>query len=564
MTLGSVRSGLGFVLAGLLLASCSNSPSSSGDLANAGGTPPTVAGVPASVVLSSTGNSLGPSSSTIITATVMDDAGTPVANATVTFSIVTGTTLGTLSPTSSATNSSGIATTTFTTGATQGLVQIQGTVPVQSSTIQSGVVLLSISNIGSIQLVGAVPTVIGLQGSGQAQSSTVTIKVLDQLTNPVPDTTSVAFSISGPGGGETFFPAVTNTANGLASVIIRSGTKAGPVNLTVTATLGSTLISNTFTPVSIGGGIPDQGHLSLGAKPRNLGTGAPGIGYLDVTTTLECKMADMFGSTNILEGTSASFYTEAGAVEASDVTFGETQAHGGFVDTIISTGGIAAVILRTQNPPPDVVNLTAGRHPENGRVTVLCETGGQEHFEDNNSNGVFDSGDTFTAAQDDITEPFLDRNENGTWDPGEYFDDVNHNGIWDAGNGIWDANTKIWKSDLVVFSGPPVNIELAQETPTSGEICVSDLNGNAIMGGSTIQLFPPLSPPGALVTLPGIEGVITIPDMVFPQFNSIIGKYAGTCYPFTSNTPGITFYVAVTWIVPGFDSLIYTPPLTLQ
>lgn len=546
MTLGSIRSGIGFVLAGLLLASCSNSPSSNGTLANTSGTPQTVTGLPASVALSSTGNSLGPSSNTIITATVSDESGNPVANVTVTFSIMTGTGLGTLSPPSSVTNSNGVATTTFTAGTTPGLLQIQGTVPVQSATIQSGVLLVSISNIGSIQLVGAVPTIIGLKGSGQVQSSLVTFNIVDQFNNPVPDTTRVTFSIVGPGGGETFFPAVATTANGLVSLNVSSGTKAGLVTITVTATLGSTTISNTMAPLSIGGGIPDQGHLSLGAKPHNLGTGAPGIGYLDVTTSLECKMADIFGSYNILQGTSASFFTEAGAVDAANATAGPD--------------GVARVTLRTQNPPPDLVNSSAGRHPENGRVTIMCETGGEEHFEDNNSNGIFDTGDTFTAAIDDITEPFLDRNENVTRDLAEYFDDVNQNGAWNMGNGVWDAHTKIWASDLIVFSGPPVHIELADETTTSGNICVSDLNGNSIMGGSTIQLTPP---PFVEISFPGIGGIVTIPDIVFPVFNADIGEYAGTCYPFTSDTPSITFYVNVTWIVPGQDSLIFTQPITL-
>ena len=567
MTLGSLRSSLGVVLAGLLLASCFNSPSSGGGLANVGGTPPTVTGLPSSLVLSSTGNSLGPSSSTIITATVKDEAENPVANVTVTFSILTGTGLGTLSPTSSATNSSGIATTPFTAGSTQGLLQIQGTVPVQSATIQSGVVLLSISNIGSIQLVGAVPTVIGLRGSGQVQSSLVTFKIVDQFSNPVPDTTSVAFSIVGPGGGETIFPAVATTANGLVSLNITSGTKAGPVNITVTATLVSTSITNTMTPLSIGGGIPEQKHLSLGSEILNLGAGAPTIEHLDVTTTLECKMADMFGSTNILQGTSASFYTEAAAVEASDITFGEAQAHGGFVDSIVSTGGIAAVILRTQNPPPDVLNSSSGRHPENGRVTILCETGGQEHFEDNNSNGVFDTGvDTFTAALDDITEPFLDRNENGTRDLAEYFDDVNQNGIWDTGNGIWDANTKIWKSGLIVFSGYPANIELVTST-SSPQICVSDVNGNPIMGGSTVEVA---MPPGEAIVIPGtgqIEplsiGIFTIPDQVFPNTNSDTGQPAGTCFTILPSSGGVDVSIVAKWTVPGFADQFNSATFTL-
>jgi len=513
--------------------------------------------VPTRVELSSTGASLGPSSSSTISAIVTDAFGNPAENTSVTFSIITGTGLGTLNPLISNTDSKGIATTTFTTGTTPGLVQIRATVTVQSGTIQSSVLSLSISNLGSVQLVGAVPAIIGVQGSGQVQSSTVTFKVADQFNNPVPDTTSITFSISGPGAGETFFPTVTNTANGFVSVVISSGTKAGPVSITVLATLGPNSISNTMTPLSIGGGIPDQNFLSLGPITSNLGAGAPFITHLDVTTTLECKMADIFQHYNILQGTSVAFFTEAGAINAANATAGPD--------------GVAKVVLRTQNPPPDVVNTSPGRHPENGRVTVMCETGGQEHFEDNNSNGIFDSGDTFTPVLDDITEPFLDRNESATRDDGtlglaEYFDDVNQNGSWDIGNGVWDAQTKIWSPSFVVFSGYPENLELAT-SGTAPVICVSDVNGNAIMGGSTIELSVAdpntIIVPGTGQLVPASSATFTIPDQLFPNTNPDTLEPAGTCISFFPSSPGIDVTALVTWKVPGFSDQVNANTFTL-
>jgi Bacterial Ig-like domain (group 1) len=543
------------VFIGLLLGCYSTEPSSNGPLADVSSAapPPPGAELPNSVVLSSTGNSLGPSSSAIISAAVKDEAGNPLENLTVTFSIISGTSLGTLNPPSSATNANGIATTTFTSGTSTGLVQIQGVVPVQSATIQSGVLLLSISNIGSVQLVEAVPPVIGVQGSGQVQSSTVTFMVVDQLNNPVPDTTLVSISISGPGGGETIFPTETHTSNGLASVVITSGTKAGPVTMTVIAQLGPTSISNTMTPLSIGGGVPDQKHLSLGTTIFNLGAGAPAIDHLDVTTTLECKMGDLFGSSNILQGTSASFYTEAAVVEAANATAGPD--------------GIARVTLRTQDPPPDVVSINSGRHPENGRVTIMCETGGQEYFNDNNSNGIFDSGDTFSTVQDDITEPFLDRNEDGTRNPPEYFDDVNQTGIWDAGNGKWDANTKVWAWNLIVFSGFPQNIEMANATSSSAVICVSDYNGNAIMGKSTVEFSVPppntIVIPGAGQSEPNSSATVTIPDQLYPNINPQTGEPAGTCFTVFPSSGGINMTAFVTWKVPGFSDQLNSRTFTL-
>src|SRR3989304_6075481 len=165
----------------------------------------------------------------------------------------------------------------------------------------------------------------------------------------------------------------------------------------------------------------------------------------------------------------------------------------------------------------------------------MCETGGQEHFTDNNSNGIFDSGDTFSVSENDITEPFLDRNEDGTRNPAEYFDDVNQNGVWNTGNGTWDANTKIWAESLIVFRGAPVNIELADATSPSGIICVSDVNGNAIMGGSTVEIAVP--PPNTVV-VPGSGQVdpqstakVTIPDQVYPDTNPQTDEPAGACIP---------------------------------
>ena len=58
--------------------------------------------------------------------------------------------------------------------------------------------------------------------------------------------------------------------------------------------------------------------------------------------------------------------------------------------------------------------------PADGRATVLVWTLGIESFNDNNSNGLFDAGDTRILASD-VGEPFIDKNFNGTRDIDEEF-----------------------------------------------------------------------------------------------------------------------------------------------
>ena len=91
------------------------------------------------------------------------------------------------------------------------------------------------------------------------------------------------------------------------------------------------------------------------------------------------------------------------------------------------------------------------RNPRDGLVTLIAFARGAEGFDDSNQNGVWDLGEPF----DDLPEPFVDADDNNQWTPGEWYQDVNGNGSWDAGNGRYDAETVIWKESYMIWSGQP-------------------------------------------------------------------------------------------------------------
>ena len=97
-------------------------------------------------------------------------------------------------------------------------------------------------------------------------------------------------------------------------------------------------------------------------------------------------------------------------------------------------------------PGPDTY-----RNPRDGLVTLIVYASGAEGFDDQNQSGSWDLGEPF----DDLAEPYVDADDNGQWTPGEWYQDVNGSGAWDAGNGRYDASTTVWKKTQMIWSGQP-------------------------------------------------------------------------------------------------------------
>ncbi len=470
--------------------------------------------------------------SSSIEATVLDSNGVNVPDGTVVSFSLSDSLLGAINPQANTYN--GVATATFKAGlTTAGTVTITATAGSVSST---GSVSITGADAGSIEFSSASPQVIGIKGTGQVETSTITFLVRDVNGNPVIDGTSVTFVMTGLYGGEYLEPKSTPTTNGEAVTYLHSGYVAGPVMIKASVDVNGKILSSSSAPISIGGGVPTARSFTLSPKVFNL----PCLNIANCQVPISAFIADRFGNYNVLEGTSVSFYTEAGAIDRNVN-----------VDSI----GAGTVIFRTQNPmPADVLpdayetalqntwGISTSNNPRDGWVTILATVMGEESFEDANANGIFDAGEKFT----DIGEPFIDLNDDGcrndgstatcydpvtkkpytksSTDPLELYIDANDNGQYDGPNGCWDGpdanpayscgnremGRMIFQWTKVVLTGEPVNIKV---NPTTFTI----INGgsetfNVIVGDKNLNT----PSPGTTISVSSDGGTLTINNLSSP------------------------------------------------
>jgi len=462
-----------------------------------------------------------------ITAFVRDENSNPVQNVRVTFDTDVGS-FGSTPPffsTSALTDSSGLANATLTVpaGTPDGT---KVTVTVFGGGISNGdgvQATLTVSSSGpnpgegdpqDIVLKTVDPAVIGVQGSGRATQSVVSVAVFDQLNNALSGI-PVHFFVNAV-GGVTVTPVAVTGDDGVARATILAGTQATAVQLTATVDAnddGINELVNQFTPVNIVGGLPNADRFSLAANFLNI-AGRVTLGLEDQITAF---LNDHFGNA-VAPGTVVNFTTNGASV------FNQVQsdAAGRATTQLISEGGV----------------------PDNGIVTVLATTRGEESFVDSNGNGIHDSNEPFIDAPEpfidyngngryDRPEPFTDTNQNGRWDEGEPFTDDNANGVYDAnpferfidvnGNNQWDAaqSPGVWEANALLSAQADVTMSghtQALIIPTSFTIepggaqeftlFVSDADLNPLVGGSTIAVT--LDGKGAV--LQGVPSSFSLPD----------------------------------------------------
>jgi len=336
----------------------------------------------------------------------------------------------------------------------------------------------------TISYVSATPPVITtVNAVTGTKISVLRFIVKDGFGNAVNNGTPVNFVLTGPSGGklpsnggEYIGPLdaspttdSTTTVGGAAEVILVSGAVAGPA--TVTASVVGTAISTLSGAISIGGGVPATNHFHLASTQLNLAAIA------GKTATIGAFLADRFGNVNGLVGTSVSFMAEGGAIGTSALADFDGIATAGY--------------------------LVGAGFPADGKVTIMAATQGEEAFVDTNGNGLYDIGEAF----DDRGEPFLDLNNNGFRDPGESYIDVNGNGFYDGPNGLWDGPNcpavgcvkpaTIWTDMMLVLSEnaacgvsqiSPATITVLDGGSETYTFSVQDLNGNSVIGGTTVAV----------------------------------------------------------------------------
>jgi len=457
------------------------------------------------LMVSTDADSLSLNGETTIIAEVTDAQGNPVKEGT---QVIFTTSVGEI--TSSALTNNGEAEATFSATTQAGLATITATA---GEATDSLTLTVQASSAGTIEVSKVEPEVIGIIGSGVAQSTTLEFLVKDNLGNPVADGTLVTFSLGKTtlGGGETIttqgeggITATGTTNNGLVSVTLKSGAVAGTVD--VIATVNNTI--STVARVIIAGGIPDADHLSFAVEFFNIAGGVT-FGLLDTITVI---VGDRFGNI-VPDGTSVSFITEGGTIGKSigGGTFTSTTEFGQATailqsanPTVPSLGGVPTLRKEGYECSGDYAKVSlAVAEPlcgNPGLVTIVIFTTGSESFVDTNGNGYYDAGEPFK----DLSEPYIDGNDNFTFDNDELYIDVNGNGNFDNGNSKFDGpggeseNTTIWHrhSSRILFSASTKPFTV---TPTSFSILngksqtftvenISDIYGNALVGGTKFQV----------------------------------------------------------------------------
>jgi hypothetical protein len=383
----------------------------------------------------------------------------------------------------------------------------------------------------SIAFVSAVPTTIGVRGSGLPEQSLLTFLITDANGMAVPGA-SVDFSISPDSlGGESLSPTTSTTdSDGMVVTTLTSGTRATTVQVVASLTTNSSVFARS-TPVTIFGAPPVQGSFSLEALPLNIA----GQVTFGLTSTITAFIGDRFDNP-VPPGTAVSFTSNGGLVSGQGLT-----------DDL----GQATATLVSQNPIPDddpgVDDGIPTGEPD-GVVTVLGFTIGEEPFTDVNGNGVLDAGEPI--EDDTIPEPFIDENLNGVFDsdnPFELFIDTNNNGVWDTAQGtqgVWDSTIFVWDTIPITFSAHTiVEVDCGTVIGTTSS-CTEGIpapSSFAVANGGSVGL------------------IVTVRD---PDFNPVVGgstvamsATAGTPTPASFTVPDASSFGG---IVPGLNRFTFT------
>ena len=509
---------------------------------------------------------------------------------------------GQISPATAPTNSSGIATASFTatdvTGTALSTLGCGGkTVDISVSAVGASSVSKSFSVLAAPAtnlsfVVPADPTKsrIYLANSGGATQTIVQFLLSNARGEPLPgqDVLVSLKTLGGPtSGAKASFVTVGNTDSkplttdsfGKISVPVFSGTV--PTNVLVNAALVSNpLIQTDSSTVVIASGRPVQSRVSLVPAKHAI----RGFNFDGATTTLTMSLADRQGNP-VPDGTAVNFVSEAGVM----------------IPPTCVTGGVpgdsqCTVSIRTQNP----------RNPvRKGYVSILAYAAGEEDFTDANFNNVYDAGDSFnndlgTAYRDDLatgnvppgTPKLGTASIIPSWDGTMYVHQLGEFALPrlaeaggtiplpNQGDGVWGAadvrgqvvivfstddfnvvgpaiGSLIYRASassppLIRWIGDPDSQWFGQTVVTGLTVSIQDLNGRSVPTGSTIAVAvtdnsPKLPTDGAAVS-PLIgncalvsQSHIAVPDSLEPLVLTLNLKQcvSGDQVAITVTTPAI-------------------------
>lgn len=309
----------------------------------------------------------------------------------------------------------GTATSTYRAQGCSGDDRVRATATVGGTALSAlGSINVLPASLGAIEFVSAIPTTIGLRGSGQSETSTVVFRVTNNSGGPIPGQT-VDFSLNTTVGGLSITPASGITdSNGQVSATVSSGSVLTSVRVTAQTTRDGVTISSQSEQLTVSTAIPDQDSFSLSAESLNV----EGWSIDGTTVPITIRMADRYNNP-VPDGTAVTFTTEGGRIDS----------------TCFTAGGECSVNWVSQDPRPQIVGSD-----EAGRSTILAFAVGEESFSDADGDGLFDPGEF--SAVNDLPEAFLDRDADGVRDssnPVEEIFDFNQNGSYDSADGKFNG-----------------------------------------------------------------------------------------------------------------------------
>ncbi len=282
---------------------------------------------------------------------------------------------------------------------------------------------------------------------------------------------------------------VLTDKNGEASLSWRAGDETGAGYITVSGSnsgLTSDPVSFVVIPFdnSKSSGQADQDSFSFAIDDDdNNNSAVEGWRYDGLEISFTVRVADRYNHP-VPQGTVVDFYAEGGAIIPTAIT---------------DDNGKCTAIWRSQEPRPD-----------DGRVTVMAVTKGDETFLDGDDDSLYtnETDDLIT----DMPEAFLDINENLKYDPGiERFLDNDNNGQYTEKNGIYNGSLcyygnnctdqliDIRSSQVIVMSGSFADITIdpfSADLNTSNEketisLEIHDENENTMPHNSKVEITAP-------------------------------------------------------------------------
>lgn len=213
------------------------------------------------------------------------------------------------------------------------------------------------ADAASIYLESLTATEIGVQSTGQRESTRLTFVVEDEYGNPLTAENSVEVDFrfgASPGGGEYITDeTVTTNSNGQAIATVISGTVAGVVQVIAEFTKadGTTVRSSKPVQVVIHAGLPSQDHLTIIPEQRNFALEENG--HYPVTV----KAGDIYGN-RVPDGTAIYFSTDGGFIEGSAFTQGGEATANLTIGNPIPADGIVTITATTANDDEQSISVS--------------------------------------------------------------------------------------------------------------------------------------------------------------------------------------------------------------